>query len=308
MQRLDDLAVFVRVVEAGSFTAAARALATSQALTSKSVSRLEDRLGVRLLQRTTRRLGLTESGQLLFERARRALADLGEAEAAVSELQAEPRGTLKVSCPMSFGILRVAPVVPDFLARHPGVRVELVLDDQLVDLVEDGFDLAIRISRLADSSLVARPIAPYRQVVCASPAYLARAGEPRRPADLSAHNCVIYSYRDQPRLWHFVGAGGEPIAVAVSGNLEVNNGLAQVEAVLAGLGVTLIPSFYVEHHLADGRLKALLGDYCVRELAVHAVYPARQHLAPKVRAFVDFMAARLCAGRPEDGGGRSAKD
>ena len=263
---------------------------------------------MRLLQRTTRRLGLTESGQLLFERARRALADLGEAEAAVSELQAEPRGTLKVSCPMSFGILRVVPVVPDFLARHPGVRVELVLDDQLVDLVEDGFDLAIRISRLADSSLVARPIAPYRQGVCASPAYLARAGEPRRPADLSAHNCVIYSYRDQPRLWHFVGAGGEPIAVAVSGNLEVNNGLAQVEAVLAGLGVTLIPSFYVEHHLADGRLKALLGDYCVRELAVHAVYPARQHLAPKARAFVDFMAARLCAGRPEGVVGRSAKD
>lgn len=293
MDNLTEIAVFVRVVECGSFTRAADELGLSRAVVSKHVSRLEERLGARLLNRTTRRLSLTEVGSALYGRSRSALAEIQEAELEVDALQAEPRGTLRLSAPMSFGILHLAPALPEFLARYPALQIDMSLNDQIVDLVAEGFDLAIRISELRDSSLVARRLGPSRQVICASPEYLRCHGLPREPDELRTHNCIVYAYADSPNLWRFLAPGGSEITVPVRGNLRVNNGLAEREAALRGLGVILTPSFYVGEDIQAGRLQVLLSDYRIQELAVYAVYPQRRYLAPKVRAFVDFLAERF---------------
>ncbi len=297
VNRLDDVAVFVRVVEAASFTAAAEALALSQSAVSKAVSRLEDELGVRLLTRSTRRLTLTESGAVLYERAARALGELDEACLAVTALQQEPRGRLRVSAPMSFAILRLTGLVAEFLERYPGVTVDLRLDDRRVDLVAEGFDLALRIGDLNDSSLVARRLATCHQRALAAPAYLERHGTPRHPDELRHHNCLIYSYAETAKLWRFIGSDGEELTVPVRGNLEANNGLAGREAALAGLGVLLTPDFYVADAVRAGTLVPILEDWRLPERGIYALYPERRLLAPKVRAFVDFLAERMGTGR-----------
>lgn len=290
---LTDIAVFVRVIETGSFTAAADELGVTRSVASKSVTRLEERLGVRLMQRTTRRLSLTEAGAALFERSRPALAAIDEAELAATRLQSEPRGMLRVSAPMGFGILHLAPLIPEFLAQFPGVIVDLRLDDRFVDLVAEGFDVAVRIAAPGDGLLVARRLATCKQVICASPAYWRQHGLPQTPEDLRGHNCMSYVYTRPPDIWEFAAPDGTSITVPISGNLRLNSGLAEREAALRDLGVVRLPAFYVADTLAAGQLEQALADFRLPELAISAVYVQRRHLAPKVRAFIDFLALRF---------------
>lgn len=290
MQNLTDIAIFVKVVELASFTAAADALGMSQPVVSKAVTRLEEKLGARLLNRTTRRLSLTEAGSELYGRSVRALAEIENAELEVARFQTEPRGLLRVSAPMSFSILHLGPAIQAFLTRFPGVALELNLDDRQVDLVEEGFDVAVRIGRLQDSNLIARKIAPCRQVLCASPAYLAQRGEPERPEDLLEHSCILYSLLSAPREWRLVGPEGKLHTVPINGSIQSNNGLVNRAAALAGGGIVLLPTFYLGEQLRSGTLKPVLCKFKPQELAVYAVYPERRNLMPKVRAFVDFLA------------------
>src|SRR5688572_17362492 len=225
MDHLADVAVFVRVVERGSFTLAADELELSRAVVSKYVSRLEERLGARLLHRTTRRLSLTEAGAALFEASRGALERIEEAEAAVAQFQSEPRGRLRVSAPMSFGILHMGPAMSEFARAHPRVTLDVRLDDRYVNLVEESVDVAIRIGNLSDSSLVARKLTTTRAVACASPAYLEEHGEPETPEDLASHDCLLYSYLSTANVWRFTAPDGREIPVAVSGSLRINNGI-----------------------------------------------------------------------------------
>ena len=298
VENLADIAVFVRVVERGSFTLAADDLRLSRAVVSKYLSRLEERLGARLLNRTTRRLSLTEAGAALFEASRGAIERIEEAEAAVAQFQAAPRGRLRVSAPMSFGILHLGPAIADFSREYPGVTLDIRLDDRFVNLVEDGIDVAVRIGLLTDSSLVARKLGLTRAVACASPAYLAEHGEPQSPEDLATHDCLIYSYLANANVWRFLSREGREIPVAVTGTLRINNGIVLAEAALAGRGVLVTPSFYVAPMLRDGRLRRVLAEYRLPELGIYAVYPQKEHVPPKVRAFIDYLAARF--GRKPD--------
>lgn len=294
MEHLSDIAVFVRVVEAGSFTAAADKLGLSQSAVSKSVNRLEERMGTRLLNRSTRKLSLTEAGAALHERGRRALNEIEDAELEIARLQTEPRGVLRVNAPMSFGILHVAPLVPLFLERYPELTIDLQLDDRLTDLVEEGFDCAIRIKALDASSLVAKRLGPCRQVICAAPEYLRRHGIPQTPQELKDHAVLTYTNRASPGEWELRGKNGERIKVQTSGRLQSNNGLALRESALLGLGMLISPTFYIGDALKQRRLVPVMTDYTVvPDLDIHAVYPERRHLSPKVRAFVDFVAERF---------------
>lgn len=293
MDTLNDVAVFVQVVNSGSFTAAADALGLSKSVVSKYVTRLEDRLGARLLNRTTRRLSLTEVGRAFFERSERGLLEIEEAEMEVSRLQGEPRGQLRINCPMSFGILHVAPLLPAFQARYPSLAVDMTLDDRRVDVVDEGVDLAIRIGDLPDSSLVARRLGPCRHVVCGTPGYFARHGVPQVPEDLADHATLTFRYHASPNEWRFVGPNGAYHKVALQSRLQMNNSLALREAVLQGAGVTLTPTFVVGADIRAGRLRAVLSDYAAMEVSIYAVYPQRKHLSPKIRAFVDFMLEQI---------------
>lgn len=291
MQNLTDIAIFVKVVELSSFTAAADALDMSQPVVSKAVTRLEEKLGARLLNRTTRRLSLTEAGSELYRRSGSALREIENAELEIARFQTEPRGTLRVSAPMSFSILQLGPAIQTFMERYPGVTVELHMDDRRVDLVEEAFDVAIRIGSLRDSNLVARKITPTRQVICASPSYLAKHGSPERPEDLLEHNCILYSLLSAPREWRLVDPEGQEHVVPVNGTLHSNNGLVNRAAAVAGGGILLLPTFYLGDQLRSGELKPVLCKFRPQEIAVYAVYPERRNLMPKVRAFIDFIAA-----------------
>ena len=293
MDNLADIAVFVRIVERGSFTLAAQDLSLSRAVVSKYVTRLEKRLGARLLHRTTRRLSLTEAGAALFEASRGAIERIEEAEAAVAQLQSAPRGRLKVSAPMSFGILHLGPALAEFSRANPAVSLEVKLEDRFVNLVEEGVDVAIRIGTLTDSSLVARRLSSTRQVVCASPEYLAKHGEPEMPEDLASHNCLLYSYSSAVNVWRFTGPDGREIPIAVSGNLRVNNGIVEAEAAVAAMGILMSPSFYVGPLIRAKKLKQILARYRLADLGIYAVYSERSQVPPKVRAFVDFLAKRF---------------
>ncbi|CAH2602201.1 LysR family transcriptional regulator [Rhodovastum atsumiense] len=292
MDRLAAMAAFLRVVERGSFTAAAEDLRLSRAMVSKHIQDLEQHLGARLLNRTTRKVSLTEAGRVYFERGTQVLADLAETEAAVGELQARPRGRLRINAPLSFGLLHLGDAVADYMAAEPEVTVELTLNDRVVDLVEEGYDVAVRIARLTDSSLIARRLAPCRLVVCAAPAYLARHGRPLHPHDLTGHDCLSYSYDPGRDDWRFDGPQGA-VAVTVRGRLRTNNGDVLRSAALRGAGIARLPSFIVGPDLAAGRLVPLLCGYRVPELGIHAVYPHSRHLSAKVRSFVDFLAPRF---------------
>lgn len=293
MENLADIAVFVRVVERGSFTLAADDLNLSRAVVSKYLSRLEERLGARLLNRTTRRLSLTEAGAALFEASRGALERIDDAEQMVARLQSEPRGRLRVSAPMSFGILHLGPALADFGEAHPHVSLDVRLDDRFVNVVEEGIDVAVRIGQLTDSSLVARKLATSHSVACASPAYLAEHGEPETPQDLASHDCLLYSYQATANVWRFTGPDGAEMPVAVTGPLRINNGIILTEAAVAGRGILMTPTFYVGRLLREGKLRPILPRYRLPELGIHAVYPQRNHVPPKVRAFVDFLAQRF---------------
>lgn len=293
MDHLSEIAVFVRVVELGSFTRAADALEVSKAAVSKQVSRLEQRLGARLLHRTTRRLTLTEAGDALFRRSAGALAELAEAEKAVAQLTGAPRGLLRVSAPVYFGSVSLAPHLKDFRARYPDITLDLDLDDRRVDLVRERFDAAVRISSMTDSSLVARRLAPCPLLVVGSPAYFRRRGMPGTPADLARHDCLTYALARAPSEWRLRPRRGRWIGVTVTSPLRSNNDFVLKQAALDGLGLGMFPSFFVERELAEGRLQRVLPDCETEGASINVVYASRRQLLPKVRAFVDFMAERF---------------
>ncbi len=293
METLTDIAVFVQVVDSGSFTAAAERLGMSKSVVSKYVTRLEDHLGARLLNRTTRRLSLTEIGRTFYEHSQSGLREIEEAEAEVSRLQGAPRGTLRLNAPMSFGILHIAPAIPDFIARYPELSVEMNLDDRQIDLVEEGFDLGIRIAELPDSSLVARRLAPCKHVVCGAPGYFRRHGIPRNPEELRNHNAITFKYQSSAREWHFISPAGTAVRIPVTGSIQMNNSLALRETLVREAGVSMIPTFIVGADIKEGTLRAVLTDHKTLELSIYAIYPQHRHLSPKVRAFVDFIADRI---------------
>ena len=293
MDSLSAMELIARVVQAGSFSAAARGLSLTPSAVSKQIGRLEDRLGARLITRTTRQFALTEEGRAFHERAVRILAEVAEAEQAVTDLRGEARGTLRVNAPFAFGRQHIAPLLPRFLERHPALRIDLTFNDRFVDLVEEGVDLVIRIGELADSSLVARRLARNRRLVCGAPAYFERYGRPAEPGDLAGHNCLVYTYRALRNDWNFVGPDGVERSVLVSGNLEANNAEALHAAVLQGTGLALLPLWLIGQDLEAGRLVEALPGYHAPDSAIYAVYPPGRHLSPKVRRFIDFLAERF---------------
>lgn len=286
MDRFGDLDVFAHVVTARSMSAAGRQLNLSPAVISKRIRRLEERLGVRLLQRTTRQLSLTEAGQGFYERVVSILSSIEDAEAWVASGAGQARGTLRVSAPTSFGRLHIAPHLKPFLDAHPLVSVELVLGDGFIDIVGEGFDLAIRIADLRDSSLVAKRLAPNHRVLCATPGYLAASGGPATIDDLSRHTLIAHNTDH----WKLDGPDGA-VTVRVAGPLRTNSSEVVREALLAGLGIALRSTWDVGPELKSGALQRVLPAYSVgSRVAIHAVYPSRRHMEQKVRAFVDYLA------------------
>lgn len=291
MRSLSDVQVFVRVVEEGTFTAAAETLGISTSYASRQVKALEERLGAVLLARTTRSTSLTDVGRAYYERVAPLLEGLDDADQAVSSLAGEPRGTLRLATPVSFGLRYLSSALASFACRWPELRLDVAVSDRMVDLVADGFDLAVRGGRLADSSLFARRLAPFRGLLVGSPAYLERRGTPRTPADLDAHDGLLYTASVTRPGWWFRGPGGETVA-RPRPRMLADNGDTLAEAAIAGLGLAYQPEFIVGDALGDGRLVRLLPDHETFTGAIWAVYPHRRHLAAKVRLFVDFLVRR----------------
>ncbi|HZV94144.1 MAG TPA: LysR family transcriptional regulator [Caldimonas sp.] len=292
MLDLNDMVTFARVVEAGSFSAAARRLGTSKSGASKTISRLEKDLGSRLLNRSTRKLGLTGIGTVFYEHCARIVDEAMHAADSVSRLQSDPSGVLRITAPVAFGRLHVAPAVVEYLARYPMVKIDMSVTDRMVDLVEEGFDLAIRITREPGPQLVARDLAPIRRVVCATPGYLGRFGVPQTPFDLERHNCLDYSRFGTQGRWRLQGADGE-IVVDVSGSLRIDDDDTLAQAVIAGLGIAMLPTFIVGRELQAGRLQSMLDDYTPIERRVYSVRLPNVRPPVKVRGFIDFLLARF---------------
>nr|WP_235911888.1 LysR family transcriptional regulator [Mesorhizobium xinjiangense] len=287
MLSIGELEIFARVVSAGSLSAAGRELGLSPAVISKRLSKLETRLGTRLLQRTTRQIALTEAGQGLYERALAILAGVEEAEAFVMRRSKQPRGTLKISAPTSFGRMHIAPHLGAFMRDNPGLSIQIVLSDDFVDIVGEGFDLAIRIAELSDSSLIARRLAPVERFLVAAPSYLAAHGIPQTIDDLGNHVCLA-AHNNEP--WRLEGPQG-PIVHRAEGPLQTNSSEIVREAVISGMGIALRSTWDVGPELAAGKLERVLPDYAASsKLAVHAVYPSRRFLPSKVRLFIDYLA------------------
>ena len=289
---MDDRGVFFSVVEANGFAAAARRLDTTPASVSRRVKSLEQRLGVRLLQRTTRKLNLTEAGERYFREGRRLLHELDELEQALTASAQEPEGELRIVAPMSFGQRRLAPAVAHFARLHPKLRISLTLEDRATDLIDEAADLAVRIGYPTDSSMVARAIAPIQRHACASPEYLERRGFPRLPEDLLNHDCLHYNLISEREEWTFLRDNGEQ-TLAIRGSFCSNNGDALAAAAMQGLGVALLPGFIIEEGLADGRLVKVLEEYQRAPLTLFALYPSRQHVPAKTRAFLDYLLDRF---------------
>jgi DNA-binding transcriptional LysR family regulator len=290
MDRFDDLLAFVTVVETGSFTAAADRLGVAKSAVSRRVSDLEDRLGVQLLRRTTRRLNLTDTGRAFHEHASRILADLDEAESAVLQQHGELRGTLKVALPLSFGIRHMCAPIAEFSRRHPRVEFDLDLNDRRIDLLEEGVDVAVRIGRLRDSSLIARRLFDARTVVCASQSYLDRHGVPATPEDLGRHRCLLYSNIPDPTRWVCSDRSGTRHEVRVTGALTASSGDFLLAAAIQGLGIAVEPTFNAGEAISRGELVPLLTDYEWPVSPAWAVYPPTRHLSYRVRAFIDYLA------------------
>ncbi len=294
MDTLTGMRTFAAVVDTGSFTQAAERLGISKALTSKYVGQLESHLGVRLLQRTTRRLRVTEVGQAYYQRCRQLLDDLDELEAAARSEQATPQGRLRIAAPVLLGEGHLTRMVAAYLHEQPEVTVELVLADRYVDLIDEGFDLALRIGRLADSSLIARRLSPMHVVLCAAPEYLARAGTPTELVELAKHTCVIDTNIQDAEQWVLQRDGAEEAErVRVRGRFGANSAQAVREMLVAGGGIGLCPRYVVNADLRDGRLVQLLPDYRAQEYGIYVLYPHNRHLAAKVRSFVNFLLERF---------------
>jgi DNA-binding transcriptional LysR family regulator len=281
--------VFVEVVRKEGFARAAEALDTSPANVTRYVSDLEAHLHTRLLNRSSRKMSLTASGEALFERAKSILDDVAEAEAIVASATMQPRGLLRINAPLSFGILHLAPLWPRFMAQYPDVQLDVALIDRVVDIVEEGYDMAIRISRTGSASHVARKLATSHNIVCAAPAYLEQHGTPRVPADLEQHRCIGYSYAATADEWAFTDEKGLAHPVKVPCVMHTNNGDTARAAALGGLGVIWQPGFLIGEDLRAGRLIRLLPEFTLPDIDIQAVYPSRRHLSAKVRVMIDFL-------------------
>lgn len=300
MSKLPDfeaLAIFAKVVELRSFAATATELALSKATVSKAVGRLEERLGARLFNRTSRRLALTDAGRTLAVRAAQLLADGEAAESEALAQSAAPRGLVRLAVPMTFGVKVLAPLLPDFLAQYPDVAVDMHLSDAMVDLIGEGFDIGVRIASLPDSSLVARRLCAMPRHTVAAPSYLERYGRPTHPMHLAQHRCFAYAYLSTPNVWHFTNAAGEEASVRPSGQLRVNNGEAVLPALIAGLGIADLPDFIVGEAIAAGQVEVILKDWKQTEGAVHLVMPPGGPRPARVEVLIAFLADRLARAR-----------
>lgn len=293
MDKLGEMQAFAEVVEGGSFSAAARNLNMTPSAVSKLIGRLEDRLGARLLSRTTRRLSLTEEGQAFYQRVTPILAEVEEAEETVSLATAEPRGLLRINASTAFGQYQIVPMIPDLLERYPRLQIQLAMTDSIVNLVEEGFDVGIRIGVLTDSSLIARKLGVPRRVVVAAPSYLERRGIPKTPSDLADHDCLKLSIPTSLNRWDFIGPDG-PITVDVRGRFEADNAVALHEAALAGIGLFRGATFVVGEDIRNGRLVPVLQQFEASGPAgIYVVWPQGRHLSAKVRAFVDALVGKF---------------
>jgi DNA-binding transcriptional LysR family regulator len=298
MDKLTSLRAFVKVVEAASFSEAGRRLRLSRSAVSKYVAELEEELGVQLLSRTTRRVTPTENGQAYFERALSVLADLDAADRAVAQLQATPRGLLRVNAPMSFGTMQLGPAIAGFMQRYPELQIQLALSDEHVDPVQEGLDVTLRIAELESSSLIARKLMPIERVVCASPGYLKQHGTPKHPSDLRDHACLTYGYLSTGNQWKLTGKDGDHW-ISPRWTLCANNAEVLRDAAVAGRGIAVLPVFIAQAALASGKLQPFLADYMTPPLALYAIYPPTRHLAVKVRLFIDYLVEAFA--RPQVG-------
>ena len=292
MDQLGAMRAFVRVVQTGSFSAVGRELNSTQATISKKVAALETKLGVKLLTRSSRDVSLTQAGTDYYEQCVVMLAELDEIEARVRSQVAKPQGRLRVSAPIAFGRLVIAPIIGEFLAMYPDIKVDMLLGDRHVDLVAEGVDLAIRARQLEDSSLVARHLFDNPMLLVASPEFLELHGAPREPIDLKRHNCIVYSLFRSINSWHF-SRDGKEFTVPVSGSFQSDNGDTNLEVALAGVGIIQLPIWMVGEHLQSGRLIQLLPDYQTDKIPLNALYPQSRYVPLKVRSFVEFMKEKL---------------
>ena len=300
MARLPDfeaMAIFAKVVELRSFAGAAQELSLSKASVSKAVSRLEERLGTRLFNRTSRRLALTDAGQRLSERAAQLLADGEAAETEALAQSLTPRGLVRFAVPMTFGVKKIAPLLPAFLEQYPEVSIDLHMSDATVDLIGEGFDLALRIARLPDSSLVARRLCPMPRYTVAAPSYLKRHGRPTHPMHLAEHKCFGYAYLSTAGVWHYSNAAGEQASVRPAGQLRVNNGEAVLPAVIAGLGIADLPDFIIADAIASGEVEVILKGWSQPEGAMHLVMPPGGPRPARVEVLTEFMVKELARGK-----------
>lgn len=292
MDRLDAMRAFARVVDGGSYAEAARQLGLTRSAISKAVTELERHLGARLLDRTTRRVTPTEAGRAYHERITGILSDVAETEAAVSRLHDEPRGLLRVNAPMSFGTLYLSSAIADFMVAYPDLRIEAIMNDRFIDPLEEGVDVTVRIGVLADSSLIARKLAPARRVLVASPDYLKRYGAPRTPDDLATHRALNFGHASGSQRWQ-LEVGGEVVSVPIDAILCSNNGDVLRAAAVHGNGITLLPTFLVGPDIAEGRLSVVMPEHPPVGLGIYALYAPNRFLAAKTRVFVDFLSARF---------------
>ncbi len=297
MNLFSNLELFVKTIEVGNFSALGRQLHMAPSSISRQINTLEEELGVRLLQRTTRSISLTEAGQIYFERVSKILGDLEEAQLAITQLQANPKGVLRLNVAIPFGERNIVPLIPEFLAMYPDLKIDLALEDRSIDLVEERVDLAIRIGRLGDSSIVARKLADNQFVVCASQQYFEVHGLPDTPDDLRRHNCIVNKNIHNSDTWQFRN-GKSTQNISVSGNFLANTGGALYRAMLSGLGVGVLPTWFVGEDIKQGKLKVILEDYEVNlpamtDSAIYALYPAGEYLPPKVRVFIDYLIENL---------------
>ena len=293
MDRITAMGMYVRVVETGSFSAVARELNTTQPTISKNIAELESWLGAKLLNRSTRKLHLTEVGADYYERCITILQDIEEAEQNVGQLQTQPKGTLRINTVVAFGRLHVIPLLDEFFQRYPDIKIELSLNDRVVDIVSEGLDLAIRMGALSDSSLIAKKISASPFVTVAAKKYLEKNGRPQHPTELKHHQSVIYTGRENYHQQEFFEQG-KSIVVNIDGRLLSNNTEATREAVLSGYGIATVPKWLVGDALRDGKLESLLTEFQRPALDIHAVYPSGRHVANKSRLFIDFLAQQLC--------------
>lgn len=292
MIKTEEIQVFTQIVERETITAAATHLQIAKSAVSRRLSELEERLGVELFHRSTRKLSLTDSGRELYHRCIQIMDEIAEAESSVRESHQDIRGKIRIAAPLSFGLMHLAAAIIDFKKEHPGITFDIDFNDREVDVIQEGFDVAVRIANLKDSSLIARKLVELSTVVCASPEYLNLHGEPKTPDDLKQHDCITYSYLTRPDQWDFLDKEGKLISVTVNNIIRVNNGEFMRDAASAGLGLIRQPTFIAFKDIAAGKLIPLLQDYKSTTVNAYAVYPPTRHLSQRVRQFIDFLAAR----------------